>query len=109
MSPSVLSAITIIGSILLVFLQAWQGGAPKRKEEEREAEIQAGRQAIAGGDVGAVNQRLDRVLTVQETGASGGAAGEHDPSGLLLQFAREEGVEVLPDRTGGASQTSGEG
>jgi len=74
MMNSILAAVTIIGSVLLALLKAWEDGAPRRKEDAREAEIQDGRAAIAGGDVGAVSQRIDRVLTVQEAGGAGGAA-----------------------------------
>ena len=103
-----LSIITIIGPIILALLHMWQQSQPARTQEEKDNATMQGRNDIAIGNAAAVTERIDRVLTVQADTAPGSPTGEHDTGDLLQQFAREEGVEILPDRAGSAGEAPGE-
>jgi len=57
------AAVTAVFTVIAALLQIWAENSPQRAKEKRDAEIQQGRTDIANGNVAAVNQRLDRVLT----------------------------------------------
>ncbi len=71
--PIITGALSIIG----LLLKAWFDGAPKRKTEAADAAIQQGRKDIVDGNVDAVSERLDRLLSVDQLPGDS-AAGKPD-------------------------------
>jgi hypothetical protein len=57
------SAITAVFSFLLFIGEIWVSNQPEREKEERNDAIQQGREDIASGDVVAVNNRVDKLLS----------------------------------------------
>ena len=92
-------ALTVIGYIVLFIIKGWVAGAPQRQQEARDEQIAQGRRDLADGSTDAIGVRID-------TAAAGSTVGQHDTGDLLQQFGREEGVVILPDRTGGDGQAA---
>jgi hypothetical protein len=74
----IVSAITIVGSIILALLHMWQQGQPARTQEDRDEEIQKGRADIADSNAAAVSVRIDSVQPVQSTAGTSSAPGVGD-------------------------------
>lgn len=91
--------LTVIGSIILVLLKAWQDGKPGRDKENRNEEIQRGRQAITGGDVAAVEQRIDRV-PARASGTAARLGSDEDTQRRLAALTGGGGVADLRQRPG---------
>jgi hypothetical protein len=64
--------VTLVLSIVGVLLKCWQDNKPARQEEQKDEETEKDREAIASGNVVAVNAIVDS-LSTKTTG---------DPSGL---------------------------
>lgn len=90
--------ITIIGSILLVLIKAWQDGAPARDKETRDEEIQKGRRDIADGNVAAVSVRIDEAT--RGVAGVGAGASEGGDSDTLRRLAA---LGVIPGEAPGES------
>jgi hypothetical protein len=67
------AVISALAGLLLYVLKRYDAGKPQRDIEARHDEIQQGRKDIADGNVAAVNERVDRLLS--------GDADERKPSG----------------------------
>jgi sortase (surface protein transpeptidase) len=103
---SILSVITIIGSIVLILLKSWQDGIPARAQEERNEEIQKGRADIANGNAAAVSVRIDSVQPVQSSAGAGSAAGVGDDQageGDARTLARMAALGLLGGEAAGES------
>ena len=86
--------ITGVLSIAGLLLKWYMDRAPQRAEEARNEATQKGRQDIATGNIDAIDQRLDIVLS-QPTAADC-APGQHSDADLLQRLERQTGCEVLP-------------
>jgi len=99
--PIITGVLTIIG----LLLKAWMDKAPQRAKENQDDATQGGRANLAAGNVGAVNDRIDVLLSDEPTS---GLAGEHDSGDLLGRVREETGADILPDRTGSTGTVTGE-
>ena len=79
--------LTIIGSVILVLLKAWQDGNPARLQEVSNEKRQQGRQDINNGNVSAVESRIDSVLTVSAGTADSGSVRLGDDADTARRLA----------------------
>ncbi len=76
MITAICTAIAGILGFISVLLNLWMAGQEKRDEKTREEEIQQGRRDIVDGNVDAVQQRIDRLLTKSSSDPAGSKDGE---------------------------------
>lgn len=63
---SIVSLIVTVLGIASLILNIYISNSPKRREEERNAEIEKGREDIVNGNVDAVEQRIDRLCRAED-------------------------------------------
>ena len=68
----VAAAVTAFLGIVSVLLELWVKQAPARDKEREDARNQKGRQAVIAGDVDAVQQRIDGLLSEVQGDSSAG-------------------------------------
>ena len=63
MVEAICVAVAGLIGIAAIILKQYYGGKKERDEKAREEEIQQGRRDIAGGNVDAVSERIDKLLS----------------------------------------------
>lgn len=102
------AALAGLFGILLLVLREYIANQPGRTQEVTDHGNQQGRIDIATGNVDAINDRGDELLSLPAGTKQSDFIIEHDSSDILKRFQRQTGADILPDRTGSTGENTGE-
>lgn len=68
MSGGAMAVVTAFLSVVALLLEAWAQNRPQRNKEKADDATQKGRQDIVDGDVDAVSERIDKLLSAELQG-----------------------------------------